>query len=119
MTEKQTADPSILCDGEHVHPTAIHLIPSNDDLFRLAELLKIFGDPTRVRILYRLASQELCVCDIAEDLAMSQSAISHQLRILKQAHLVKYRREGKAIFYSLSDSHVYTILAQALEHVQE
>ena len=85
----------------------------------MAELFKTFGDPTRIRILSALARQEMCVCDIADLLGMSQSAISHQLRVLKQMELVKFRREGKTVFYSLADSHVSTILAQGLDHVCE
>ena len=86
-------------------------------LLQLAELYKVLGDSTRIRILDLLTRQELCVQDIADGLAMTQSAISHQLRILKQAALVKCHREGKSIFYSLADNHVETILYQGLEHV--
>ena len=85
----------------------------------IAELFKAFGDTTRVRILSLLLHQELCVGDIAEGLEMSQSAISHQLRILKQMHLIKFRREGKNVLYSLADDHVRTILEMGLEHVME
>ncbi len=88
-------------------------------LYDLAELFKVFGDSTRIKILYVLFQSEMCVCDIAQLLNMSQSAISHQLRVLKQAQLVKYRREGKTVFYSLADSHVTTILNQGLEHIEE
>ena len=91
----------------------------DETLYRLAELFKIFGDPTRIRILSALAENELCVQDIADALSMNQSAISHQLRILKQSALVKFRREGKTIYYSLADDHVATIMAQGLEHVCE
>lgn len=90
-----------------------------ETLYKLADLFKIFGDSTRIRILDTLSRQELCVQDIADELSMTQSAISHQLRILKQADLIKFRREGKAIFYSLADAHVATIMAQGLEHVCE
>ena len=94
--------------------------PINDDtLYRLADLFKVFGDPTRIRILYALSVEELCVQDIADRLSMTQSAISHQLRVLKQMSLVKFRRDGKTIFYSLADSHVETIMNQGLEHVTE
>ena len=86
-------------------------------LLQLAELYKVLGDSTRIRILDLLAQRELCVQDIADGLTMTQSAISHQLRILKQAALVKCRREGKSIFYSLADNHVETILHQGLEHI--
>ena len=86
---------------------------------QLAELFKIFGTPTRLQILYALVDEEKCVYDIAEELGMSQSAISHQLSILKQNRLVKNRREGKTIYYSLLDSHVFTIIAQGLDHIRE
>ncbi len=88
-------------------------------LDRIAELFKAFGDPTRVQILSNLLGRELCVNDIADAVALSQSAVSHQLRILKQMHLIKYRREGKNILYSLADDHVKTILETGLEHVLE
>ena len=90
-----------------------------ETLYKLAELFKIFGDSTRIRILDTLAKQELCVQEIADEVSMTQSAISNQLRILKQADLVRSRRDGKAIFYSLADDHVATIMAQGLEHVCE
>ena len=94
--------------------------PINDDtLYRLADLFKVFGDPTRIRILYVLSVEELCVQDIADRLSMTQSAISHQLRALKQSKLVKSRREGKTVFYSLADDHVKTIINQGLDHVKE
>ena len=93
---------------------------SNDETsYQLADLFKVFGDPTRIRILAILSKQELCVQDIADSLSMTQSAISHQLRILKQSALVKFRRDGKTIYYSLADDHVATIMAQGLEHVCE
>ena len=88
-------------------------------LYDLAELFKVFGDSTRIRILYALYQSELCVQEIADQLSMTQSAISHQLRILKQMSLVRFRREGKTIYYSLADDHVATIMNQGLEHVCE
>ncbi len=94
-------------------------LADDETLYRVAELFKVFGDPTRVRILHTLFDKELCVQDIADCLEMSQSAISHQLRILKQSALVKFRREGKTIYYSLADDHVATIMKQGLEHVCE
>lgn len=94
-------------------------MPKEEELYELADLFKIFSDPTRIKILYVLSESELCVCNIAEKLDMTQSAISHQLKILKQSKLVKNRREGKAVFYSLADSHVKTIMRQGLDHVQE
>lgn len=90
-----------------------------EKLYDLAELFKVFGDSTRIRILYALIDGEVCVNDLAESLMMTQSAISHQLKILKQAKLVKNRRDGKTMLYSLADSHVHTILAQGAEHVEE
>lgn len=92
---------------------------ADETLYRVADLFKVFGDPTRIRILYALSEKELCVQEIADELDMTQSAISHQLRILKQAALVKFRRDGKTIYYSLADSHVSTIMKQGLEHVCE
>ena len=94
-------------------------IPDKDTLEQIAELFKGFADPTRVRILSLLQQEERCVTDIAEAVELSQSAVSHQLRILKQMHLIKFRREGKNILYSLADDHVKTILEMGLEHVLE
>jgi len=94
-------------------------MPDEDQLYDLAEVFKVFGDSTRIKILYVLFEAELCVCDIAQLLNMTQSAISHQLRILKQNRLVKNRRDGKSVFYSLADSHVKTIISQGMEHIQE
>ena len=85
----------------------------------LAELFKVFGDSTRIRILFVLFEAEVCVCDLAEALNMTQSAISHQLSILKRNKLVKSRREGKSMFYSLADDHVRTIVSQGMEHIEE
>lgn len=94
-------------------------MPAEEELYDLAELFKIFGDSTRIRILFVLFEAEVCVCDLAEILNMTQSAISHQLRILKQSKLVNSRREGKQVFYSLADDHVRTIIAQGREHIEE
>ncbi len=94
-------------------------LPTEEILTGVAELLKLFGDPTRIRILHALLDQELCVGEIAEQLNMTVSSISHQLRVLKQGRLVKSRRDGKTIFYSLADAHVKTIFYHALEHVME
>lgn len=93
--------------------------PPEEVLYEVAELFKVFGDSTRIRILYALFGNELCVGDIAEVLNMSQSSVSHQLRILKDAKLVKFRREGKSIFYALDDDHVYHIMEMGMEHVEE
>ena len=94
-------------------------LPDEESLYDLAELFKVFGDTTRIRILYVLFEAEMCVCDIAEILNMTQSAISHQLRVLKQARLVRNRREGKQIYYSLADDHVRTIIGQGMDHIEE
>ena len=111
------------CDYMHLHEKVIEQVqeemPEEEILYDLAELFKVFGDSTRIKILYVLFQSEMCVCDIAQLLNMSQSAISHQLRVLKQAQLVKYRREGKTVFYSLADAHVNTILNQGLQHIEE
>ena len=92
-------------------------IPAKETMEQIAELFKGFADPTRVHILSLLSQQERCVTEIAEEVQLSQSAISHQLRILKQMHLIKYRRDGKNLWYSLADDHVKTILQMGLEHV--
>ena len=93
--------------------------PEKETLEQIAELFKAFADPTRVQILSYLVDRELCVGDISQAVELSQSAISHQLRVLKQMHLVKYRREGKNLLYSLADDHVRTILQMGLEHIME
>ena len=107
----------------HAHKETVDKVnsdmPDEELLYDLAELYKVFGDSTRIRILYVLFEAEMCVCDIAQVLSMTTSAISHQLKVLKQAHLVKYRREGKTVFYSLSDDHVRSILDHGLEHISE
>ena len=111
------------CDFYQVHETVVEAvhgnIPDDDVLYDLAELFKVFGDSTRIKILYVLSEAEMCVCDIAQVLNMTQSAISHQLKILKQSKLVKNRREGKAVFYSLADGNVKTIMRQGLDHIEE
>ena len=94
-------------------------MPDEEILYELSELFKVFGDSTRIRILYALYEEEISVCDLAEVLNLSQSAVSHQLKNLKNARLVKARREGKQIFYSLSDTHVATIIAVGREHIEE
>ena len=111
------------CQENVVHPEKLDLVkktlPADEQLMDLAEVFKVFGDSTRVKILYALYESELCVCDIAQLFHLSQSAISHQLSILKSSKLVKSRREGKSIFYSLADDHVILILTHGMEHVQE
>ena len=94
-------------------------MPDNNLLYELADLYRIFADRTRIQILYVLFEREVCVCDIAAVLDMSVSAVSHQLRILRGAHLVRFRREGKVCFYSLADDHVKTIIGQGMDHLTE
>lgn len=111
------------CGVQIIHGDTVQRVranmPEQGSLYELAELFKVFGEPTRIRILCALAQAELCVCDIAALLGMTQSAISHQLRVLKQARLVRYRKEGKVVFYALDDDHVRTIFAEGLAHVGE
>ncbi len=111
------------CPNHSHHPEIPEIVserlPSEEEMYLLSELFKLFGDSTRIRILCALAEKELCVCQIADTLEMTQSAISHQLRILKQGSLVKCRRDGKTIFYSLADSHVKTIINQGIDHIEE
>ena len=94
-------------------------LPDEDTLDELEELFKIFGDSTRIKILYALHIKEMCVMDISLALGMSQSAISHQLRVLRQTRLIRSRRDGKNIYYSLADEHVHTIISMSLEHIEE
>ena len=94
-------------------------LPDEDTLDELEELFKIFGDSTRIKILYALHIKEMCVMDISLALGMSQSAISHQLRVLRQTRLIRSRRDGKNIYYSLADEHVHTIISMGLEHIEE
>lgn len=112
-----------LCDLQCVHMDVVKSVlskmPKEENLYDLAELFKTFGDTTRIKILYVLFESEMCVCDIATVLNMSQSAISHQLRVLKNSKLVKFRKEGKTVFYSLDDNHISSILGQGLEHINE
>ena len=114
---------SLCCDSEEIHEELLKIVdetmPDETELDSLAELFKVFGDPTRIRILFVLFETEVCVCDLARALNMTQSAVSHQLRILKQSRLVKNRRVGKSMFYSLADDHVRTMIAQGREHILE
>ena len=111
------------CDNIEAHDDIVKKVteelPDEELLYDLAELFKVFGDSTRVKILYLLFESEMCVCDIAQLCNLTISAISHQLRVLKQSRLVRFRREGKTVFYSLADDHVRSILAQGMEHVCE
>ena len=111
------------CDCEVIHEEVVNKVrkkmPKEEVLYDLAETFKVFGDSTRIRILWALDESEMCVCDIASLLNMTQSAISHQLRVLKQAKLVKNRREGKVVYYSLDDEHVRLIMDQGMAHINE
>lgn len=108
-----------LCVHDDVVKQVLTDMPQDEILYDLAELFKVFGDSTRIKILYALFEAELCVCDIAQLLGVTQTAVSHQLRVLKNNKLVKYRREGKNVFYSLADEHVRSIINQGIEHVEE
>ena len=112
-----------VCEGTELHTEVIENVrknmPTADTVMRVSELFKVFGDITRVNVLCVLFESEMCVCDIARLLGMTQSAISHQLRVLKAARLVKYRREGKTVYYSLDDEHVGMIFDMAIRHVSE
>lgn len=114
---------TILCDCVVIHEDAVNrakaAMPAEESLYDLAELFKVFGDSTRIKILCALAGSDLCVCDIAALFGMTQSAISHQLRVLRQANLVKYRKEGKIVYYCLADEHVKQIFEQGMSHVNE
>ena len=114
---------SLMCDCDVVHDDAVHRAKSAmedvDTLFAVSDFLKVMGDSTRMRILAALDSGELCVCDLSAVLNMTKSAISHQLKTLKDAKLVKFRREGKNVFYSLEDDHVRTIIETGIEHIKE
>lgn len=122
-SNKETNDEIETCDFLCVHHDVVQKVyddmPAEESLYDLAELFKVFGDTTRIKILYVLFENEMCVCDIAQILNMTQSAISHQLRVLKQNRLVKFRREGKNIIYSLADEHVRSIINQGMEHIAE
>ena len=111
------------CDCTVIHEETVNQVrekmPEEEILYDLAEIFKVFGDSTRIKILWALDEAEMCVCDIAVLLNMTQSAISHQLRVLKQANLVKSRKEGKVVYYSLVDEHVRQIFDQGLIHINE
>lgn len=123
VEKKMATDKSLRCDETCIHEDLLKIVndnmPDEEELYDLAELFKVFGDSTRIRILFALFEAEVCVCDLAEALNMTQSAVSHQLKILKQSKLVKARRDGKSIFYSLADEHVVSIIAMGREHIEE
>lgn len=110
---------AFLCVHEDVVNKVIQDLPPDEKLYDLAELFKVFGDSTRIKILYALFEAELCVCDMAQLLGITQTAVSHQLRVLKNNKLVRFRRDGKNVFYSLADDHVRSIIGQGMEHIEE
>ncbi len=111
------------CDCTVIHEAVVNAVhkqmPDDETLMDLADFFKVFGDSTRISILCAVLKSEMCVCDIAALLGMTKSAISHQLRVLKQSKLVKYRRDGKVVYYSLDDDHVKSIFEQGLSHIEE
>ncbi|NLM03412.1 MAG: helix-turn-helix transcriptional regulator [Clostridiales bacterium] len=111
-----------ICDCHPIHNDIIekvkNVMPNDEKLYDLAELFKVFGDTTRIKILHALSESEMCVCDIAVLLNMKQSAISHQLRVLRQARIVKFRKEGKIVYYSLDDEHIKNIFEQGFSHIE-
>lgn len=112
-----------LCEVNVIHQETVNqvkeMMPEDDLIYDLAELFKVFADSTRMKILYALMEKELCVCDMAAIVGTTQSAISHQLRILKQSKLVKYRKDGKVVYYSLDDDHISAIVKKGREHIEE
>ena len=123
MSDLLIKEPVPECEFQHAHKELVDkisgIMPGEEELCSLAELYKIFGDSTRIKILYCLFEAEMCVCDIAQLLNMTTSAISHQLRVLKNSQLVRFRKEGKTVFYSLADDHVRSILSQGMDHICE
>ncbi len=119
MSESEIERCEFLCVHDGAVREVLSKMPAEEMLYDLAELYKVFGDSTRIRILYALHEHELCVCDLAGILGMTQTAISHQLRVLKSAKLVKARRDGKVVFYSLDDDHVHAILRLGTDHLSE
>ena len=117
--EMETTENELQAAREDIVKRVLEQQPDDEILYDLAELFKVFGDSTRIKILYSMFENELCVNDIARLLNLSQSSVSHQLRILKTSKLVKFRREGKSIYYSLDDEHVRSIISMGMEHVEE
>lgn len=119
----ETEEVNEVCETQHVHKKTVgavkNAMPDEDTIYDLAELFKVFGDSTRTKIISALFEAELCVCDICAVLSMTKSAVSHQLRILRQTNIVKARRVGKEVFYSLDDDHIYQIYQMALKHLTE
>jgi DNA-binding transcriptional ArsR family regulator len=116
-------DKCLNCEVYDLHEENINLIKENElseeIILKLAETFKVLGDPTRIKIINALSNVELCVCDVSEHLEMSSSAVSHQLRVLRNLNLVKYRKEGRSVYYSLDDDHILQLFSQCLEHVLE
>ena len=119
MQEQNASSGEFLCAHDDVVERVTSYLPADEILYDLAELFKVFGDSTRIKILYVLFEFEMCVGDIAQLLKLTQTAVSHQLRVLKNNKLVKFRREGKVVFYSLADDHVRSIIGQGMEHIGE
>lgn len=119
MVQRDAACCGFLFVHEDVVRQVTREMPPDETLYDLAELFKVFGDSTRIKILYALFEAELCVCDIAQLLGLTQTAVSHQLRVLKSSKLVKFRRDGKTVFYSLADDHVRSIIGQGMDHISE
>ena len=125
MAQKQKVDdaPVVQCDCEVIHEDVVNrvrtMMPPGGDFFDLANLYKMFSDPTRVKILWALHCSEMCVCDLAVLLNMTKSAISHQLKSLRMSSLVKFNRQGKVVYYSLADEHVQDIFGQGFAHIHE
>ena len=120
MTDNQDIERcGFLCIHEHTVEQVLGEMPDDETLYDLAELFKVFGDSTRIKILYALHDNELCVQDIANAVQLSQSAVSHQLRVLKDCKLVRFRREGKTVYYALDDDHVRSILSMGMDHIEE
>jgi len=119
----ESIDCAAFCESEVIHMDAVAEVRSGlhdaEDYVRVAELLKLFGDPTRAKLLHALELRELCVCDLAALLGVTKSAVSHQLKALRLANLVKFRREGQVVYYSLADDHVRAILEMGFEHIRE
>jgi len=121
-SKKEIESKDDLCSVSFVHETLVEktrrAMLSHEKAEKLATLFSAMGDPSRIKILYALSQQELCVCDLQQLLKMSQSAVSHQLRFLRGLHLVKYRRQGRMVFYSLDDDHIYRLFAEGLSHIE-
>ncbi|MFW5930273.1 MAG: ArsR/SmtB family transcription factor [Desulfosalsimonas sp.] len=123
ISKKGRENPAELCTERIIHRMVVESVrsamPEESEFYDLADFFKIFGDRTRIAILWALSESEMCVCDLCALLGMKQSAVSHQLKLLKQARIVKYRREGKVVYYSLDDDHIRRVLNLGRQHLQE